>query len=299
MDTFATDRRPIVVGVDHSDSARDATAWAADLATVLGAPLHLVHVTPDAAQAGVVPSWLSELRDTVEWLGADVRLVEVVPGATADVLVERAATARLLVLGSYGEGAVAGMLAGSVATDLVAAAPCPVAVVRGRAAGVPPPRSGPEVTGVDGSAAGHAALLLAAGYARALGARLLAVHTWADVAEGPDGGVHRRRVDEMTLADEAGQVLDAELDAVIAAHPGLPVERVLIEDTPLRGLLGRGESARMLVVGHRGHSQVGGMRLGSTSTGLVDFAPCPVVVAKSAPVQDADRAATAATGTTS
>ena len=42
----STDPRPVVVAVDASDSARDAAAWAADLAADWSAPLHLIHVVP-------------------------------------------------------------------------------------------------------------------------------------------------------------------------------------------------------------------------------------------------------------
>jgi nucleotide-binding universal stress UspA family protein len=104
-------------------------------------------------------------------------------------------------------------------------------------------------------------------------------------------GSRRSREDESVLAEEGAHLLDTELDLVAAAHPELPVERILAEDTALRALMHRASSARMLVVGYRGRHEVGGMMPGSTSSGLVEFAPCPVVVAKPDSVDDAGRAA--------
>jgi hypothetical protein len=57
-------------------------------------------------------------------------------------LLDRAAGASMLVVGSFGDGAWTGMLASSLAVTLIDRAPCPVAVVRGSAPQVPPPRSG-------------------------------------------------------------------------------------------------------------------------------------------------------------
>jgi nucleotide-binding universal stress UspA family protein len=71
--------------------------------------------------------------------------------------------------------------------------------------------------------------------------------------------------------------LDALVDRVRDAHPDLDVERRVVNDTGLRALLEQGRDARMIVVGHRDRASVVG-RLGSTSRGLVEFAPCPVVV---------------------
>lgn len=163
------------------------------------------------------------------------------------------------------------MLAGSVSLALVDRVTCPVAVVRGPAPQVPPPRSGPVVVGVDGSRAGHAALELAAGLAVSLGARLVAVHTWADVVVGIDGGARRRPEDPAFLAAEGAALLEAE-DAVAASYTSLPVERDLVDDTPVRALLDRARGARLLVVGHRGqgHGSGSGMLLGSTSRALVE-----------------------------
>ncbi|MCU1662688.1 MAG: UspA protein [Pseudonocardia sp.] len=295
MDSRAPMR--VVVGVDASDSARAAAEWAADIAAAWCAPLHLVHTVPgvlDEPPVGLVPAWLRELVDAAERTGCGPGEVEVVPGGTMELLTERASHARMLVLGSYGDGAWSGMLAGSVALTLAGRVGCPVAVVRGSAPQVPPPRGGPVVAGVDGSQSGRAALLLAADLAASLGTRLVAVHTWSDVVAGSEGGAHRRPEDWETLAEQGGVLLDGEIDAVSACHPELPVERRLVGDTPVRALLDWSSTARMLVVGHHGHRPGRGMLLGSTSRALVEFAPCPVVVTPPKLVSEQPKEAAAA-----
>lgn len=277
--------RPVVVGVDASDSARAAADWAADLAAVWGAPLHLLHAvprSPDVPESAAPPSWLRELADAAENAGAGVRSVEVVPAGTIELLAERATRARMLVLGSYGAGARSGMLAGAVALAVAGNVPCPVAVVRGAAPQVSPPRSGPVVVGTDGTAAAHGAVLLAAELAASVGTRLVVVHAWSDVAE-TGTGLRRRHEDWAELAEEAGAVLAEEVRSVAGVRPGLSVRSELVQDTPLRALLHCAREARVLVVGHRGHRPEQGMGLGSTSQALVEFAPCPVIVTPPVP----------------
>lgn len=277
------DERPVVVGVDASDSARAAADWAGELAAAWGAPLHLLHSVPGGAPAEEAqPPWLRELAGAAENAGAGASRVEVVPGGTVELLAERAERARMLVLGSYGDGAWSGMLAGTVALALAGTVPCPVAVVRGAAPRVAPLRSGPVVVGVDGSATAHAAALLATDIAGSLGAPLVAVHAWSDVAES-ESGVHRRHDEWAALADQGGTVLAEEVRALSEVRPALDVRPDLVHDTPLRALLNRAAGARLLVVGHRGHRLVQGMGLGSTSRALVEFAPCPVVVTPPVP----------------
>jgi nucleotide-binding universal stress UspA family protein len=272
------DERPVVVGVDASDSARAAADWAGDLAAAWGAPLHLLHAVPGEAPAQEAqPAWLRELADAAENAGAGPSRVEVVPGGTVELLADRADRARMLVLGSYGDGAWSGMLAGAVALALAGTVPCPVAVVRGAAPRVAPPRNGPVVVGVDGSATGHAAALLAVDIAASVGAPLVAVHAWSDVAES-GGGLRRRHDDWAELAEQGGAVLAEEIQAASETRPALDIRRDLVNDTALRALLRWADDARMLVVGHRGHRFAQGTRLGSTSRALVEFAPCPVVV---------------------
>ena len=192
-----------MVGVDPSNCAREAAVWAADLAAAWGVPLHLVHVVPERPMLMEVPPWLGELQDAARRAGALASRADILWGVPADLLAGRTVGARMLVLGSYGEGASSGMLAGSLALALLDRVTCPVAVIRGSTPQVPPPGSGPVVVGVDGSPAGRAALTFAAGLARSWAAPLVAVHTWADVVAGIHGGVRRTEA-PATLEAEAG-----------------------------------------------------------------------------------------------
>ena len=252
--------RPVVVGVDASASARDAAEWAADLAAAWNAPLHLVEVVlgwPDESSVPL-PGWLRELVDIAERCGVGTVEAEVVPGGIVDTLLDRAAGAGMLVVGSYGDGAWTGMLAGSLAVTLIDRARCPVAVVRGSAPQVPPPRSGSIVVGVDGSEAGGAALELAARVAASVGGRLLAVRATADA--------------DVALAE-------AQLAAVRLGYPALPVEERVVDGTGYAVLAEQARDARLLVIGrHRAGPGID-VVLGSTGHGLVESVPCPVLIA--------------------
>ena len=271
-------RSPLVVGVDSSDSARHAAEWAADLASVWRVPLLLVNAAAGAGEPATAPPWLRELLDAADRLGAEPVEAEVVAGGVAEVLLDRSTDAGLVVVGSYGEGAQGGMLAGSTALALVGQAGCPVAVVRGAAPQLPPPRRGAVVVGVDGSPAAATALDLAAELAAAFGARLVTVHAWTDVVADASGGLHRSAASGTELAARAAELLDTQLAPVRDHHPGVAVERHVVNDTALSALLDRAREARTVVVGHRS-AAAATSRLGSASRGLVEFAPCPVVVA--------------------
>jgi nucleotide-binding universal stress UspA family protein len=292
----STDPRPVVVAVDASDSARDAAAWAADLAADWSAPLHLVHVVPGDPQdrpLDPLPGWLTTLLDVAERSGARPCSAEAQPGDLAATIAARAVGARMVVLGSYGPGAFAGMLAGTTSRAAVEHAACPVAVVRGSAPRIAPPRSGPVVVGVDGSAASAAALEFGADLARSLGCRLLALHCWSDVYASP-GGAHRSRSPEK-LAAVAAAALDEQLQPITDRDPDLDVERKLVDAPPLQALIEHAAGARMLVVGTRGRTEQTGILMGSTSLALVEFATCPVVVVHPRRAVSAGTAAVAGT----
>ena len=269
---------PVVVGVDGSDSARHAAEWAAELASAWRVPLHLVHAAPATTGDRLPdPSWLRELHAAAERAGVDEVDSRVVAGTAERELIDRSQDAGMIVVGSYGDGARSGMLAGSAALALLEAAECPVAVVRGPEPGLAPVRRGPVVVGTD-AAGDDAALHLAAALAVALGARLVALHAWTDVVEDV-GGLHRSGATGTELAARAVARLDGCLAPLRRAYPRLPVERHVVDDTALRALLEQATGSRAVVVGHRrGDRAI--RRLGSTSRGLAAFAPCPVVIAR-------------------
>ena len=279
MTGLAGAERPLVVGVDASDSARHAALWAVDLAAARGCGLDLVHVVPGRPRT--IPDWLTEIADTADRAGAVPCRVDVVTGAVFDVLLTRSRAADMIIVGSFGPDAPAGMLVGSTALTLIARAGCPVAVIRGARRGLAQPRGGPILAGADGTPAADDALDVAADLAASLGARLITVHASSEIGSDPAGGVHRAATGRPGPTDEATRDLDEQLGRLLTRRPGLTVERVLVADTPLRALLELAPTARAIVVGQRTrHATPDVAHLGSTSRGLVTSAACPVVVAR-------------------
>jgi nucleotide-binding universal stress UspA family protein len=137
----------IVVGVDGSDSSKDALRWAAGQARVTGATLraittwHIPMINYGAAMPGSIEADVTQdCKEALDQALAEVAgpepsikvLADVVEGHPAEVLVRAAEKAELLVVGSRGHGAFKGMFLGSVSTHCVSHAPCPVVVVRHR-----------------------------------------------------------------------------------------------------------------------------------------------------------------------
>ncbi len=134
----------IVVGIDGSESAAEALRWAVAQAKLTGATVEAVYAwDPGAIVSLGVPPLLDwePLREAAnarsheiveEAIGGDsgVRIVaKTVTGHAAEVLVDRSATADLLVVGSRGLGGLKGMVLGSVGHHCAAHAHCPVVIV--------------------------------------------------------------------------------------------------------------------------------------------------------------------------
>ena len=78
--------------------------------------------------------------------------------------------------------------------------------------------------------------------------------------------------------------LDAAERDVALAHPDSLVDRFLLRGRAASAIVeeARDFAADLVVVGHRGHGTIETMVLGSVSAEVVDHAPCPVLVARTA-----------------
>ena len=133
----------VVVGADGSESSRRAIRWAAEEARVRGAVLEVVHAWTLLGQPedGTFDPTYGEPQAR-QWLDAELgALGDVVDGVEverivvndlgAPALLDAGKRADLLVVGSRGRGGFRGLLLGSVSSQVVQHAPCPVAVITG------------------------------------------------------------------------------------------------------------------------------------------------------------------------
>jgi nucleotide-binding universal stress UspA family protein len=143
----AAQNATIVVGTDGSRHADRALAWAIDEAKLRGARIHVVSAWHVPAMVyggpGVVPTTSVPFEETfskaaenavaaalerVREAGVDAD-ASVVEGQAADALIDAAAQADLLVVGSRGHGGFVGLLLGSVSGQCAHHAPCPLVIV--------------------------------------------------------------------------------------------------------------------------------------------------------------------------
>ena len=132
---------PVVVGMDGSIEGAEALAFAYEAASARRVPLVAVHAWQDTVADRVSPppggQAAFQEENLAEWLASwgtkfpDVAVQRVVArDRPASALLERSAGAQLVVVGSRGRGAFAGLVLGSVSQALLHHATCPVAVVR-------------------------------------------------------------------------------------------------------------------------------------------------------------------------
>ncbi len=147
--TSDDDARPlVVVGVDGSGESVAALRWAARYATATGASVRAVlawhyptaasvppvGVTPPSVEREVEEHITAMLEDAIAKAAPGLPALqidsEIRYGHPTQVLIDESRRADLLVVGRRGHGGFLGMLIGSVSQHCVAAAECPVVVVR-------------------------------------------------------------------------------------------------------------------------------------------------------------------------
>ena len=134
-----TDR--IVVGVDGSSGSRKALQFAFDHASRNAAPITAIHAWRNVGRGTGGEGLVEEIRAAERILSEalagfsdqfpDVKVTtEAIPVAPQRVLADASQSAALVVVGSRGLGAFAGLLLGSVSQSVLHHAQCTVAVVR-------------------------------------------------------------------------------------------------------------------------------------------------------------------------
>jgi len=152
MSTPSGNGHRIVVGVDGSPAAREALAWAVRQAELTGASIDAVIAWHNPVVIGGMPYGPIAVLEESDFgrfaaitldnsiravVGVDsvVSLRPVIQeGNAAQVLVDAADGADLLVVGCRGHGGFAEALLGSISQHCVHHAPCPVVIIRGRRA---------------------------------------------------------------------------------------------------------------------------------------------------------------------
>ncbi|APE34847.1 universal stress protein [Nocardia mangyaensis] len=283
---------PVLAAVDGSASSYQAAAWGAVDAVLHHRPLHIL--TSAALPVGSGPA-LSPVDASLEWLRVDAERVvgeaarvaraavptadlvittEISVESATALLIERSASARILVVGSRGLGAFQRGLLGSISTAVTRHAHCPVAVIHDNAGLDPVAAALPVLVGVDGSDNSVAAMELAFEEASRRKVDLVALHAFSDAS-----------ADLPMLGWEMGrQTAEAELGEALAGHaeqyPDVVVRRIVVADRPVRSLLDASSSAQLLVVGSHGRGGFAGMVLGSTSNALLHSVEIPIIVVR-------------------
>jgi nucleotide-binding universal stress UspA family protein len=143
--------RNILVPTDFSVASQDAVRYAYELASGLGATLHLVHVLENPFAPGAFMEMYSpppaeyfrnrelEAQDKLraslsvdEQAGVRAVLTTRLGVPSAEILdrLQETPTIDLVVMATHGRGGVARLVMGSVADRVVRTAPCPVLTLR-------------------------------------------------------------------------------------------------------------------------------------------------------------------------
>jgi len=283
---------PIIVGIDGSASAKAALDWAVGTARRRNAPLRLVNATALNIYASrwQDPTPPAQTTEEVAWsllstaLAAleDVDVVvepHVGTGSPAAVLLEQAADAQMVVVGSRGHGDLIGLLLGSTSLQVAMHAPCPVVVVREPASGQELGRSaGRVVVGVDGTEVSEAAVRFAFEEADARGAGLTALHAWTwpestlDAAQPP--------VWDGVEGEEDRALLSERLAGWSEKFPDVHVIQRSFQAQPASAIVAESAGAALTVIGSRGSGGFKGLLLGSVSHTVLHHAGSPVAVVR-------------------
>jgi len=284
---------PIVVGFDGSPDSVRALDWALAEAGLRGAPITLCHIwhrshpARDAGGGDVVdaPQNAAQLvlaegrRHAAQRAPAVHVRAELIPGRPAELLVEVARTAALLVVGARGAGGARDALLGSVSAHLARHADCPVVMVRDAMADADTRAQDRRiVVGVDASADCETAVAFAFEQAARHGVAVYAVHAFDEAAV--QTVAYLPEAELLTLRQAAEDSFGTLLLAQAGKYPDLEVSFRLIQGGPVPALVEASVGADLLVLGSHDHGRFATAMRGSTIHSLLHHAACPVAVVR-------------------
>ncbi len=300
----------IMVPLDGSQLAETAIPMAVTLSRVTGAEIVLLRVLEEMR-----PIYDTECREVIWVDPANPRLELLAPeileptvtrltqeglsvqavirlGDPRTEIIDEAERhpAPVIVMASHGRGGLSRVLLGSVATRVLQAAPCPVLIVRARAAGQQPETVTLKTITVplDGSKLAEQALDIAAPLARAAGATLHLVRvaeTYYEIVSPPPE-VFTQPIAKPTL--EMFERLENEAEEYLAAtaerleQQSIPVTWEVLSGDPGKELLDYAERERpdLMVITTHGRGGLSRWFYGSIADKLVTASEVPVLLVR-------------------
>ncbi|MFF7891934.1 universal stress protein [Streptomyces sp. NPDC007907] len=295
--------RYIMVGLDGSSESRAAAEWAVREAKLRELPLRLVHVwepVPEPmAQAPLLGTetlkhWSERIpRGAAEGLrarhpGVDVAAVQLA-GVPADVLVDVARDAELVVLGSRGLSGLAGFMVGPVGQSVIARTEVPVVVVRSGEqaadehamdpAGIPSAatRFRPVLLGLDTRSPDDTVIAFAFEEAARRDTSLRVLHAWTPPPYNIYGlSDHVSFYDE--LARENATALTEALRPWRDKYPAVEVIEASRAGSAADQIVSSSRYASLVVVGRRTRRSRFGVHIGPVAHAVLHHALAPVAV---------------------
>ncbi|MFF2848832.1 universal stress protein [Streptomyces sp. NPDC058001] len=284
--------KPLVVGVDGSESSIRAADWAVEEAARRGLRLRLIFASLWERYDGIALAGglgrppeeiaaqhvVASAAERATRRHPEVRVsTEVVPHDAAETLITESGTAFAVVTGARGRGGIAGLLLGSVSLTVAAHARCPVVVVRGDKAGLAGTH-GKILLGVGDAPVGSEAVRFAFEEAAVRRSTLSAVRTWR--VPSHEDTDHPMMAGEPARfhKEQASLLLEKALEGDAADHPEIRLEQVTPEGPATKVLVHRSAAADLVIVGARRREGHFGLQLGRISHALLHHAQCPVVV---------------------
>jgi nucleotide-binding universal stress UspA family protein len=262
----------IVVGIDGSRSAVRAALWAIDEAVSRDIPLHLVAVANSPAERAEAELAVRAAATAVDATDRPVDLdTHVLDGEPAPILLKHSGAAAMVCVGAVGRRHFDRNRVGSTTGALVAAAHCPIAVVRGGDGSATEP-GGWVVVELDETPDSAAVLQFGVAEARLRNAPLRVLGAW----QSRYTDVH----DSHAVAD-GNRLVRSQLDRRLSQwrhlYPDLDAKPVAIHGSALNYLSKHAGEIQLVVVGAPNATGVGEL-LGPMGLTTLNDTDCTILV---------------------